>query len=113
MLLIRVLGGGLGVIFWILSIKTLSLTIASTIFNTIPIWTTILARIFISESFTYMKLFSLLLSFFGVLLIIKPNFIFVSTEADAINYYGILMAILFALSAAIVNISLRNLGQRI
>ncbi len=75
-LVMRFISGSISVSLYVISIKLIPLSLAILFFNTNPLWTSILAALFINERFTVKNLIVLVACVFGVLLIVKPNFLF-------------------------------------
>ncbi|PSV54407.1 EamA family transporter [Photobacterium sp. GB-50] len=58
---------------WLLGLTLLPLAEVFAIEFTVPIWTAIIATLFLNERFTSKRLFSLVLGFIGVLIIVQPG----------------------------------------
>ncbi|WP_341844130.1 DMT family transporter [Photobacterium angustum] len=57
---------------WLLGLTLLPLAEVFAIEFTVPIWTAIIATLFLNERFTSKRLFSLMLGFIGVVIIVQP-----------------------------------------
>lgn len=62
--------------------KLLNMSDAIVVANTNPIWTSFLAAIFLGEKLTRKSLLFCMISFIGIVLIVKPNFIFGNEESN-------------------------------
>ena len=58
---------------WLLGLTLLPLAEVFAIEFTVPIWTAIIATLFLNERFTSKRLFSLVLGFIGVVIIVQPG----------------------------------------
>ena len=87
------------------------MSLAILFFNTNPLWTSILAAFFINEKFTLKNLVILLACVFGVMLVVKPKFLFSENEAEKLNFIGCLFGLISAFAASIVTVILRDLGN--
>jgi len=79
---------------WVVGIVYLSLAEVTAIEFTSPIWIIILATIFLKEKVTSKKIISILLSFIGVLIILKPGLGIISYNSIVV----LLSAICFAIA---------------
>ena len=68
-ILIRAVSGFLGITGYYVAIKMTSLSKASMLFYTNPIFTALFARIFLQEQISYYDWFSIFLAFFGIFLL--------------------------------------------
>ena len=75
-LIVRVLGGSFTVIAWIISTKLLPLSLAILLLSLNPLWTSFLAGLFLEEKFTKKNLLVFITGFFGIILVVKPSFLF-------------------------------------
>lgn len=91
----------LGQYGWVLGIVYLSLTEVTAIEFTVPIWIIIFATFSLNEKITKWKIISVLMCFFGVLVIIRPGF-----EIFKINTIIVLLS---AISYSIAHISTKKI----
>ncbi|KAL4427178.1 hypothetical protein ABPG74_013382 [Tetrahymena malaccensis] len=85
----RGLLGGITAIIMFQSFKYLNISDCVVFGNTNPIWTNFLAAMFLGEKLTKKSLIFCLISFFGMLLIIKPDFLLdLSVEENPIQMQG-------------------------
>ena len=73
MILTRCIFGTVGFTTYVFAIKYLPLAITSTIWNTAPFWTTLIAFIFLKERLRRLEMVAMFLSFGGVLMITLPQ----------------------------------------
>ena len=86
LLVMRGLAGCLAVMISFFSIKYLDLSDVETLTNSCVLITALLSRIFLKEKLTVCHLAALALTIFGVLFIVRPNFLF-GFEADLENFF--------------------------
>ena len=80
---------------WILGIQYMSLTEVTAIEFTVPIWTAIIAALFLKERLTWNKILGIVLGFIGILVIVQPGF-------QLINSYTVIV-VLSAISYGIAH----------
>jgi uncharacterized membrane protein len=86
LLIIRGLAGCSAVMISFFSIKYLDLSDVETLTNSCVLITALLSRIFLKEKLTVCHLAALALTIFGVLFIVRPNFLF-GFETDLENFF--------------------------
>jgi drug/metabolite transporter (DMT)-like permease len=99
-LIIRCICGATSQILFFLSLKFLRISSAYTIFCISPLMVTILTWIFLNGKFTKMDIIALIICFFSVCLITKPQFLF---GLEIQNLEDSTIGCIFALFAAFVN----------
>lgn len=102
---------GLGLVnmlsVWLIfkSFALLHVSQAQTLCFTSILFVTMLSPIFLKEHLTFIRIFAVILGFLGVLFVAQPS-------GEDIHPWGIVTAILFALSDAVVLMNLRAIGGR-
>lgn len=93
--------GGLTLFLYFFAIRYIDLSDGTTLFYTRVVWTLILSLIFCGERPSFVAIFSLPLTVFGVVLVAQPSFLFSTSqiELDSTRSTGIF----FAISGAIVS----------
>ena len=94
------------------SFQNLPLGDASALVFTSPLFTCVLARIFIKEKFTPITIISLLMGLGGVILIAKPTFIF-RLDGREFPWYYILVALLSAFSRGVLYVLQRKIAAHV
>ncbi|KAK9719015.1 hypothetical protein K7432_005092 [Basidiobolus ranarum] len=114
-LIIRGFAGAFGLALFYVAVAALPLADATVLFFMGPIFTAILARLVLKESFGPFDQAASFTSLFGVGLIAKPEFIFgdhVSQEIDPQQrLIGVLAALLGAVMSAIAYVTVRKMGR--
>ncbi len=105
-LCLRTIAGLFSFGFLFAALRYLDLSLMTTLFNTIPLFITILAPLLINEKVGRYRLIMAFIGFIGVFLTINPNL-----EVIKFNDYGIIFGILCPFFASLMLISLRNLGK--
>jgi len=86
------------------ALKYMRISSAFTLYNTSPIFTSILSVVFLKCKFTRFDIFSLIICFLSVILITKPaflNFIFHSEISGEDSFFGILIVLISAIFTSI------------
>lgn len=86
------------------ALKYMRISSAFTLYNTSPIFTSVLSVIFLKSKFTKFDVFSLLICFISVCLITKPaflNFLFHSDISGEDSFFGILIVLISAFFTSI------------
>ena len=102
LLFLRSLFGGLSMLALFYNITHISLGVASTFSQTMPIYVVLLSMIFLRERVGFVVLFATLLGFGGIVLICDPHF-------NSIPVLNIIVGIIGGFMMALAFISLRNL----
>ena len=102
LLCLRSLFGGLSMLALFYNITHISLGVASTFSQTMPIYVVLLSMLFLKERVGFVVLFATLLGFGGIVLICDPHF-------NSIPMLNIILGILGGFMMALAFISLRNL----
>lgn len=102
-LIIRILGGTIGMVTSFMAYDMLSLSTANIILKFSVIFLLLFSWMFLNEKMTKLHIFAICFGFFGLFFIIKPTF-------DT-NLLGYLVAMISAFSAAIAYFSLRKLNE--
>lgn len=117
MVMFRCFFGTLAHFCYYQAISMMNLSDAMAIFLTTPIVTTILASIFLSEGFQKAVLASIIVSFIGILLIVKPPFIFNalgignSSSSSELSVVGLIICAVFAIFESATNLVIKALGR--
>eukprot|EP01084_Bolivina_argentea_P206405 352426_1 len=90
-------------------VQLLPLGDATALFSTFPIWTIIIAYIFLKENITKIHILSLISGMIGVVLISQPTFIFHIHNTANINEIGVFFCLLSAISNGFAFLLLRKL----
>ena len=89
-LLLRGFTGCTSLVFTIFSLEYLDVSDVESIANCASIVTAILARIFLKEKLTLCHIFSIFLTIFGMILILRPTFLFgIETEIESIFHVNL------------------------
>ena len=104
-----------GIAGYFTAIKLTSLSKASVLFFTNPIFTALNARLFLKESISYFDWLAILFSFFGIVLLQNPfGRAQSSMEIDhTLDLMGSFMALASAISASFAFMFMRKMGKRI
>lgn len=81
-----------GILFWCIGLNAVKVTMATVINFTIPIFTLVLATIFLQEKLTLCRVISTVLGFIGILVVINP----ISMEFSYVSIMLIVGALMFA-----------------
>ena len=103
MMLLRIVFGFAGMVFWVLAIRNLPLGQASALFQSSAIFVTILSPFLLLEPVGIYRWASVLLGLFGIILLTDPFSGYVS--------FNIIYGVLAALAGAFLSIVLRRLGK--
>ena len=85
LLIYRGLTAAFGMSFVFASYTKLKLSDATVLINTNPIWTTFLAFIFLGEKLSRKLLICCLISFVGIVLVSRPEFLFNNVYSEENN----------------------------
>ena len=96
--------GFLGLLMWFLAITKIDISLATALLMTMPIFITGLSVVIAKEQVGVRRLGSVILGFFGVLVLLLP----INPE---LNIWGAIFALLGALFAALMFVYLRILGR--
>lgn len=103
-LILRTGFGFMGLLMWFLAISKIDISLATALLMTMPIFITGLSIIIAKEQVCVKRLASVLLGFFGVLVLLFP----INPE---LNLWGAVFALLGSLFAALMFVYLRILGR--
>ena len=103
-LVLRSSFGFLGLLTWFLAITKIDISLATALLMTMPIFITGLSAVIAKEQVGVRRLGSVILGFFGVLVLLLP----ITPE---LNIWGAIFALLGALFAALMFVYLRILGR--
>ena len=103
-LILRTGFGFMGLLMWFLAISKIDISLATALLMTMPIFITGLSNIIAKEQVCVKRLASVLLGFFGVLVLLFP----INPE---LNLWGAVFALLGSLFAALMFVYLRILGR--
>ena len=103
-LIIRITAGFLGLLFWFLAVSRLEISTATVLLQTMVIFTTILASILLNERTSTKKWLAIMVGFLGTIILLNPT----RPDWDGI---GLLFGVAAPISAAIMFVYLRKLGQ--
>ena len=104
LLLLRIICGFLGLVMWFLAVSKIDISLATVLFNTMPLFITILSAIIALERVGLRRSVAVITGFFGVIFIVLP----INTSFD---YWGVLYAILGAIFAGLMFVFIRMLGK--
>ena len=104
LLLLRIICGFLGLVMWFLAVARIDISLATVLFNTMPLFITILSAIIALERVGLRRSIAVITGFFGVIFIVLP----INTSFD---YWGVLYAILGAIFAGLMFVFIRMLGK--
>ena len=104
LLLLRIICGFLGLAMWFLAVAKIDMSLATVLFNTMPLFITILSVIIAREVVGLRRSLAVLTGFFGVVFIILPiNGYF--------NISGVIYSLLGAIFAGLMFVFIRMLGR--
>ena len=107
----RVLVGTASYVARVWSFQILPLGDASALVSTAPLFTGVIARIFIKETLSLVDILSMPVGLCGVVLISKPVFLFKTEEDhDHPPWYNSLVPVFSAVTLAMINVMQRKLG---
>ena len=104
LLLLRVICGFLGLAMWFLAVAKIDMSLATVLFNTMPLFITILSVIIAREVVGLRRSFAVLTGFFGVVFIILPI-------NGSFNFSGVIYSLLGAIFAGLMFVFIRMLGR--
>ena len=104
LLLLRIICGFLGLVMWFLAVARIDISLATVLFNTMPLFITILSAIIALERVGLRRSVAVITGFFGVIFIVLP----INTSFD---FSGVLYAILGAIFAGLMFVFIRMLGK--
>ena len=104
LLLLRIICGFLGLAMWFLAVAKIDISLATVLFNTMPLFITILSAIIALERVGLRRSIAVITGFFGVIFIVLP----INTSFD---FSGVLYAILGAIFAGLMFVFIRMLGK--
>ena len=104
LLLLRIICGFLGLSMWFLAVAKIDMSLATVLFNTMPIFITILSVIIAREVVGLRRSIAVLTGFFGVVFIILPI-------NGSFNFAGVIYSLLGAIFAGLMFVFIRMLGR--
>ena len=104
LLLLRIICGFLGLAMWFLAVAKIDISLATVLFNTMPLFITILSAVIALERVGLRRSIAVITGFFGVTFIVLP----INTSFD---FSGVLYAILGAIFAGLMFVFIRMLGK--
>ena len=104
LLLLSIICGFLGLAMWFLAVAKIDISLATVLFNTMPMFITILSAIIALERVGLRRSIAVITGFFGVIFIVLP----INTSFD---FWGVLYAILGAIFAGLMFVFIRMLGK--
>ena len=104
LLLLRIICGFLGLAMWFLAIAKIDMSLATVLFNTMPLFITILSVIIAREVVGLRRSLAVLTGFFGVVFIILPI-------NGSFNFSGVIYSLLGAVFAGLMFVFIRMLGR--
>ena len=110
LLIFRGLAGFAGLLCMFYALTKLPLADATVIVYTNPVFTAILAALFLREMMGAREVLGLLLSLAGVVLVAQPAFLF-GADADSLDLFAVGIALLGAIFASAAYVSVRKLGE--
>jgi len=110
LLLLRGLVGSLALVCVYYSITHLPLAEATVLQYLYPVITAALALFFLNEKLHWTLVLSIILSFSGVLLIVRPDFLF-GELAPELSYFAVLAGLSGAFGSAVAYVLVRKLSQ--
>jgi drug/metabolite transporter (DMT)-like permease len=110
LLFMRGLVGSITLVCVYYSITNLPLAEATVLQYLYPIFTAVLALFFLKEHIHWSLIVSIALSFIGLLLVVRPTFLFGELAQD-LSYFAVLVGILGAIGSSIAYVLVRKLNQ--
>ena len=104
LLLLRIICGFLGLAMWFLAVAKIDMSLATVLFNTMPLFITILSVIIAREVVGLRRSLAVLTGFFGVVFIILPI-------NGSFNFSGVIYSLLGAVFAGLMFVFIRMLGR--
>ncbi|NCX29271.1 MAG: DMT family transporter [Rhodobacterales bacterium] len=104
LLMLRIICGFLGLAMWFLAIAKIDMSLATVLFNTMPLFITILSVIIAREVVGLRRSLAVLTGFFGVVFIILPI-------NGSFNFSGVIYSLLGAIFAGLMFVFIRMLGR--
>ena len=104
LLLLRIICGFLGLAMWFLAVAKIDMSLATVLFNTMPLFITILSVIIAREVVGLRRSLAVLTGFFGVVFIILPINV-------SFNFSGVIYSLLGAIFAGLMFVFIRMLGR--
>ena len=104
LLLLRIICGFLGLAMWFLAVAKIDMSLATVLFNTMPLFITVLSAIIAREVVGLQRSLAVLTGFFGVVFIILPI-------NGSFNFSGVIYSLLGALFAGLMFVFIRMLGK--
>ena len=104
LLLLRIICGFLGLAMWFLAVAKIDMSLATVLFNTMPLFITILSVIIAREVVGLRRSLAVLTGFFGVVFIILPI-------NGSFNFSGVIYSLLGAIFAGLMFVFIRMLGR--
>ena len=104
LLLLRIICGFLGLAMWFLAVAKIDMSLATVLFNTMPLFITILSVIIAREVVGLRRSLAVLTGFFGVVFIILPI-------NGSFNFSGVIYSFLGAIFAGLMFVFIRMLGR--
>ncbi len=104
LLLLRIICGFLGLAMWFLAVAKIDMSLATVLFNTMPLFITILSVIIAREVVGLRRSLAVLAGFFGVVFIILPI-------NGSFNFSGVIYSLLGAVFAGLMFVFIRMLGR--
>ena len=104
LLLLRIICGFLGLAMWFLAVAKIDMSLATVLFNTMPLFITILSVIIAREVVGLRRSLAVLTGFFGVVFIILPI-------NGSFHFSGVIYSLLGAIFAGLMFVFIRMLGR--
>ena len=104
LLMLRIICGFLGLAMWFLAIAKIDMSLATVLFNTMPLFITSLSVIIAREVVGLRRSLAVLTGFFGVVFIILPI-------NGSFNFSGVIYSLLGAVFAGLMFVFIRMLGR--
>ena len=104
LLLLRIICGFLGLAMWFLAVAKIDMSLATVLFNTMPLFITILSVIIAREVVGLRRSLAVLTGFLGVVFIILPI-------NGSFNFSGVFYSLLGAIFAGMMFVFIRMLGK--
>ncbi|EAR95798.1 integral membrane protein DUF6 containing protein (macronuclear) [Tetrahymena thermophila SB210] len=113
LLTLRGLLGGLNMTFVFTCFTLMTISDGSILVNTSPIWTNFLAAIFLGEQLSKKAFGFCMLSFFGIILVCRPAFLFgqSTSSQDQNQFLGTIYGLAGSLFVSLVAIVIRKLSK--